>query len=399
VLEDGSEHGPGGLAALGVLQDALQDKDWGLVQREAERILRKRGVESADGQWNELCRALLKAQIGALQAALTRHRGEIPDLPEVLNSKAIDPVTFEIPSPARTKPRKGKSIVVSEAADRFLSERMRDPDARWTRQTELQYRTSCRLFADYVQNAPLDAVTREDAADFLTTLGRLHPNYGRSSKSKGLNLDQLLKLYGGKTGLSNATLNRHLRALNGLFKWAAQAGLYDNSNPFSGLHRSTGRRSRTGWQPFTVDELNALIRHPILLESSLEERLYPRKHTPQTALMWVPIIALFSGMREDEICGLRVTDVREEDGVLHFNVIEHEGRSVKSESAIRRVPVHSHLIEVGFGEYFNHVRKAGQTYLFPGLRAGGPDGKRNWYFSRAFTPDRSLASEGQNSRF
>ncbi len=52
VLEDGSEHGPGGLAALGVLQDALQDQDWGLVQKEAERILRKRGVESADGPWD-----------------------------------------------------------------------------------------------------------------------------------------------------------------------------------------------------------------------------------------------------------------------------------------------------------------------------------------------------------
>ncbi len=90
---------------------------------------------------------------------------------------------------------------------------------------------------------------------------------------------------------------------------------------------------------FTVDDLNALFRHPILLETGLEERLYPRKHSPQTALMWVPAIALFSGMREDEICGLRVTDVREEDGVLYFNVVEHEGRSVKSEAAIIAPPL------------------------------------------------------------
>ena len=48
VLEDGSEHGPEDLAALGFLQDALQDQDWGLAQNEATRILSKRGVESAD---------------------------------------------------------------------------------------------------------------------------------------------------------------------------------------------------------------------------------------------------------------------------------------------------------------------------------------------------------------
>ena len=101
--------------------------------------------------------------------------------------------------------------------------------------------------------------------------------------------------------------------------------------------------------------------------------------------MWIPLIALFSGLREDEICGLRTQDVKKQGGMLFFDVTEHEGRSVKSDAAIRTVPVHSTLLTIGLEDYCRHVAKQGHDYLFPGLTPGGPDGKRNWYFSKAFT--------------
>ena len=43
------------------------------------------------------------------------------------------------------------------------------------------------------------------------------------------------------------------------------------------------------------------------------------------------------------------------------------------------------MLAIGFGYYCRHVAKQGHEYLFPGLKPGGPDAKRNWNFSKAFT--------------
>ena len=109
----------------------------------------------------------------------------------------------------------------------------------------------------------------------------------------------------------------------------------------------------------------------------------PASHSINSALMWVPLIALFSGMRSEEICQLRsADDVNKNDGVWFFNVAEGEGQRVKTEAGIRQVPVHSNLIKIGFLDYVEHARRDPSGLLFPGLKPGGPDHKLNWYFTR-----------------
>jgi integrase len=101
-----------------------------------------------------------------------------------------------------------------------------------------------------------------------------------------------------------------------------------------------------------------------------------------TALMWVPLIALFSGMRSEEICQLRVDDVKRAAGVWHFDVTEGDGQRIKTEAGTRKVPVHSALVAAGLLEYVKNANKDPSGRLFPGLKPGGPDGKLNWYFTR-----------------
>ena len=167
------------------------------------------------------------------------------------------------------------------------------------------------MFTELMCDAPLGSITRQHAARFLETIGRLRADYGKLGNANSLPLDKLLELHRGEPHLSNTTLNRHALALSGLFKWAIGAGLYETSNPFAGQRRNVGRSSRSRWQPFRIDELNQLFTHP-LLQVSFKDRVTPKRHSPQTALMWLPAIALFSGLRQDEICGLRVKDVKTE---------------------------------------------------------------------------------------
>lgn len=85
------------------------------------------------------------------------------------------------------------------------------------------------------------------------------------------------------------------------------------------------------------------------------------------AAYWLPLLALFTGGRLNELGQLRPSDVYEESYVDHAGaeqrawVIritsdEADGLDVKTESSVRRIPVHPKLIELGFIEFVETTR-------------------------------------------
>jgi integrase len=190
----------------------------------------------------------------------------------------------------------------------------------------------------------MDRVTRQDVADWLGSL-RTAPR----------------------------TVNRQAGALVTLFKWARTVGLIDSENPAEGQRRREST-SRKRW-PFTPAELRTL------LEASPPE-VQPKRHSVATALPWLVWLGAYTGARLNELCGLRVADVKEQDGITYLDLVDHPGRRLKTPAAVRRVPVHSRLLAIGFPEHVQHV---GHGYLFPGLEPGGPDGKRSWQATKHFT--------------
>lgn len=88
---------------------------------------------------------------------------------------------------------------------------------------------------------------------------------------------------------------------------------------------------------------------------------------------WVPLIALYAGMRAGEIIQLTCKDVRQENGVFYFDVTkleddpDEEIKHLKTGSSYRKVPVHSAVLELGFLEYAA-TRKTGR--LFAELKMG-----------------------------
>lgn len=140
---------------------------------------------------------------------------------------------------------------MSQVSDDFLAARQRDKRARMTAQTAKQIGATFRLFADHVQDCPLDAVTRGDAAEFLDARGRLHQHYGRRPGAAKLSLAELLEKFpaGDGTGLSNKTLNRHQSALKSLFSWARKQGTVSGENPFAELAREKGNNPRPAGCP------------------------------------------------------------------------------------------------------------------------------------------------------
>jgi integrase len=92
------------------------------------------------------------------------------------------------------------------------------------------------------------------------------------------------------------------------------------------------------------------------------------------AAFWLPLIGLLSGMRLNEMARLRLVDLREDedDGVWFFDVSRKGGRSTKTVTSIRRIPLHPELKRIGLLKYRAWLVDQGSRPdgpLWPGLKA------------------------------
>ncbi|QPM89658.1 tyrosine-type recombinase/integrase [Pseudooceanicola algae] len=104
--------------------------------------------------------------------------------------------------------------------------------------------------------------------------------------------------------------------------------------------------------------------------------------------------------RREEIAGLSPSDIVEIEGIWCFSIEDSELRRIKNLSSRRMIPIHSHLIDLGF---LDHVRKANSTNeisLFPDLYEAGNNafGRKVGRRMRQII-DQELGTEGKNLSF
>ena len=361
-----------------------------IVASEIARIEARTGVtlDPDSETYHVLREALVRARLAAIEGRLRAAHGQPSEPPaSFLGARGVDPVTLRpivaLPRPQIRVRADGQGMTFSEAAARYLDEAQRDATAKLSEHTRRQRETVFRLFKDFTNDAPLAAIDRRTAADFLDVVAKLDPDWHAIPNAQKLTIGELVEKSANRSGqLSNRTINIYATALNSVFKWADKRGHFEGRNPFQGQSRKTG--DGTGWRAYSVEELSKLFGTALLRDTSTEQRIRPAKHTFDNAMAWVPLVALYSGMRSNEICQMRAADVQRKDRVWIFNVsAEGIGQSLKTEAATRIVPVHSELIRCGFLEYLNALPSDGQ--LWPALKPGGPDGKFNHYFAKRFT--------------
>jgi integrase len=226
------------------------------------------------------------------------------------------------------RPASTAGETISQAAEAWYAELTRDETTAPRDATIGGHRLRVRAFTDNVGDVPLADVTRAIASDFL-----------------------------GGLKVSNRTRNNYATTLKCVFDCARERGRFTGDNPFGGKKAKVAGSS---YQPFTVDELQTLF--------GKLPREIPKKHTAESALPWVALIALYTGARLEEIAQLTTADVREvaANGATVWVIDVHNGgeNKLKNETSARLIPVHSDLVRVGLLDYVKAL-KAGP--LFPGL--------------------------------
>jgi hypothetical protein len=179
----------------------------------------------------------------------------------------------------------------SEAAARYIEAKRKA--GKMTGHTQRQRETVFKLFKDFTKDAPLAAIDKLIATDFLEQIARLDPNWNHIDGAHDMPLGKLVEKCASRPSkLTNRTINSYIHALSGVFKLADKDGHFEGRNPFAGRTLEIAKGS--GWRAYTIEELNTVFRAPLLRDMLAEQRARPAKYTFENAMAWVPLIALFS---------------------------------------------------------------------------------------------------------
>jgi integrase len=281
----------------------------------------------------------------------------------------------------------------------------------WVAKTQRDAETSRRLMTEWFGDTPIDTITRQDARVFRTALGRIPKLHGKG-RFAGLSMQESIDLADGieaawkdealpedemqwsgfdDAGVARLTLktaNKHLTFARGLFEHAMEDTRLQ-ANPFASLHYSKAEIAKQGGghrPEWSEDDVQRLVRSPVWNGcAGPDRRDEPGPEIIRDGLFWVPLLALYAGLRLEEACQLQAADIKQIRGTPCISVERGPGRTVKSDASVRQVPVHSTLVRLGFLDYADKQRLCKTARLFPELKRSGPFKLYGYKFSKWFT--------------
>jgi integrase len=259
-----------------------------------------------------------------------------------------NPIEFPEPkSQSKSQKPSKDSFKLSVLIEKFISEK----SANWTARTTDDFRGKFRIILKLLPDRSIHTITRDDCVSCRETLAKLPPNFTKKKCYKRKSIKQLAAIE-NTPKLSTKTVNMYLVLISSLFKWAVKYG-FMGANLAEGLQLDIKSFKSEERKTYTIDDIQKIF-----------NALPYSKEAPEN--FFIPRIARWSGMRLEEICQMKKSDVKAIDGILCFDVNDDENKQLKTSSSKRIIPIHQELINDGLIEYIKSL-KGGN--LWPNLKA------------------------------
>jgi integrase len=284
-------------------------------------------IKPGDHHWLEFISLVHRAEVEHCRRSLDR-------VAHIFSVSGHDRLFSEVFATAPAPRLLGnKGLTVDELITRFESDPLRSDHTESAGKKYLIPFQALREIAG--RDFPLREIDRAMCATMIETIAALPPNYRKNKAFNGKSLREIgeinVKLCGGK--LHRNTVGVYAHSLSSFFNYAIDKGVIE-TNPATRLMSAGGSQQAQRF-PFDTDELESLITHLSTWSDGSRGRF------------WLPLVALFSGMRLGEIIWLRHCDVRQVDGVTCFVLERTEDRSLKTKGSARVVPLHPSLVQFG----------------------------------------------------
>ena len=212
---------------------------------------------------------------------------------------------------------------------------------------------------EIIGDIPILKVTPNNARDFKKIISSLPKYRNQSPRYRGLTIKQILCL-DGVDGQEPKNINKLIYRVRVFFKWLKNNySEYVPQNHFDGLSIQEKKFDKPR-DIFTNKELHKIFDTTPFLNNTIRN---PHRRN-KLASYFVPIIAIHTGMRLEEICQLRLEDVYKEGTVDIIRVTISKETKLKTVTSQRIVPIHENLKRVGFLEYCNYMKKQKKERVF-----------------------------------
>jgi integrase len=330
---------------IAMLGDSQDDQTSRWTQEQAARLLIHHGIaaEPHRGAGLLLVSLIRRALLQLIKIRRARLTGDFSDQ---ITDSAFRNQNVSAVALAPAAKSAGSTMLDGELIDLWAAERKVSPKGID------KHKAVVRWFYDRVGRLAVEDITVSHVIDFKNSMVR--------------------------DGVTAANANTKLSCLRTLLQYA-KLNHKRLDNPATGisiLDKDAPRRRRKEWD---VQHLHRLFASPVYAS---DDR--PKRGRGEAAY-WMPLIALFSGARLEEIAQLRLADFRQEtyygDADEECSAwvmdITHEepqaegesdlGTSTKTAAGTRRVPIHPELLRLGLIRYVQDLRQAGDAKLFPKL--------------------------------
>ena len=289
-----------------------------------ERILKARGLVPErldDASWSHLLKATQQAIIDGMNESAKQMGGDYTPDPNALRF------------PEWEEPKvKAKRNPTSQSLEELLEGWWKESEAAGlSPRTYEGYKKAIDTLGIFLKYKDAQMITKQDIIDFKDYLfNEERPKLGRT--------------------LSNRTIKySYLAGIKSVLNWTVSNNKI-NSNPALGVTIKDSKSPKPRNDTFSQDEISSL------LSASLACVKNPREPLQRFGLKrWVPWLLAYSGARAGEIIQLRKQDLREYNGHWIITITPDAG-TVKTKKW-RDVPLHPHLIEQGFMEYFKSCKQ------------------------------------------
>ncbi|PUA99159.1 hypothetical protein C8C99_4042 [Acidovorax sp. 107] len=307
--------------------------------------------------------------------------------------------TVTAPEPP-TQPRGGKwaGKRFSEALEAYCASPDGLPKTLASEVEQRQRKAGMMLFPEFMGDLPLGAIDGDVLRQYrdgpLKTFPGNANHLPKEVKRPTMKATiEALRAARPDWPLMSPTMQRErMQWLRRFFAWLVARG-YMDADPSSGLAGETGvskadakaaRRDAAaarkeageedGRGPFSGDELTAIFSQPLFVRGHGRHVVGAERCGPHE--FWLPLLGLFGGLRLKEASQLRLTDVRQVDGVWGLDLNEDTpDKSLKNEQSARLVPLHPALVAAGFLDYCDRLRREGFRRVFPELSCVASDAR------------------------
>lgn len=234
-----------------------------------------------------------------------------------------------------------KSIKLKSTFDKFIADKKKEvkPD------TVMQYQISFNFFFELLgENYDLRKLDKKEAVKIKDAVKNKSAN---SEKGRD------------KETLAVKTINRYLKNFDAFLSWCDDEGLEVKSKLFTRLKFKETSANSDKRRPYTPDEVSALVNYK---PSDKREAA-----TFKEDAFWFPKIALYTGMRLNEISYLTVDDFCVEEGIHYISLFD---KDLKTGSSNRKIPIHSKLIAFGLLDLVESRKKEKLKIVFKQSRVG-----------------------------